>query len=250
MTITAPERTDERPAAMGWTKTRAEETRSAVPSLQAGDHLSRAEFERRYRAMPYVKRAELIEGVVYMPSPVHYLQHSRPHGTVMAWLVNYSMATPGVAWADNASLRLDYDNELQPDAMLFIEEAYGGACRISPDDYLEGPAELVVEVSGSTVSFDMNTKLRVYRRNGVQEYLVLLAQEERAVWHVLVEGEYQVMIPDEHGVLRSQFFPGLWLHPERFWTGDLSGLMAVLNQGLASPEHASFVAQLTQSGEA
>ena len=250
MTITAPERTDERPAAMGWTKTRAEGERLTVPPLQAGDHLSRAEFERRYRAMPHVKRAELIEGVVYMPSPVHYLQHSRPHGTVMAWLVNYSMATPGVAWADNASLRLDYDNELQPDAMLFIEEAYGGACRISPDDYLEGPAELVVEVSGSTVSFDMNTKLRVYRRNGVQEYLVLLAQEERAVWHVLVEGAYQVLASDEEGILRSRVFPGLWLHPERFWVGDLPGLMAVLDQGLASQDHADFAAQLAAAGKA
>ncbi len=168
----------------------------------------------------------------------------------MAWLVNYSLATPGVAWADNASLRLDYDNELQPDALLFIEEAYGGACRISSDDYLEGSPELVIEVSGSTVSFDMNTKLRVYRRNGVQEYLVLLAQEERAVWHVLVEGEYQALTPDEQGILRSQVFPGLWLHPERFWAGDLGGLMAVLDQGLASQEHAEFVARMTAASPA
>ena len=249
MTITAPERTDERPAAMGWTKTRAEETRSTVPSLQAGDHLSRTEFERRYHTMPYVKRAELIEGVVYMPSPV-YLQHGEPHANVMGWLFGYKLATPGLRLADNTSVRLDFDNEVQPDAVLFRDSDIGGHCRISSEGFIEGSPDLVVEVSSSTVSFDMNTKLRVYRRNGVQEYLVLLAQEERAVWHVLVEGEYQVMIPDERGVLRSQFFPGLWLHPERFWTGDLSGLMAVLNKGLASPEHASFVAQLTQSGEA
>ena len=38
--------------------------------LEHGDHLTREEFERRYEAMPHVRKAELIEGVVYMPSPV------------------------------------------------------------------------------------------------------------------------------------------------------------------------------------
>ena len=79
---------------------------------------------------------------------------------------------------------------------------------------------------------------------------MLLAQEERAVWHVLVEGEYQVLAPDDHGILRSQVFPGLWLHPERFWAGDLAGLIAVLDQGLASPDHAGFVASMAAAGQA
>ena len=155
-----------------------------------------------------------------------------------------------MAWADNASLRLDYENEVQPDAILFVDAAHGGRCRISGDDFLEGPPELVVEVSGSSVSFDMNTKLRVYRRNGVQEYLVLLSQEQRVVWHVLTGGEYQVLEADEGGILRSQIFPGLWLHAEHFWAGDLAGLMAVLNQGLASQDHVDFVAHLTTTGGA
>jgi Uma2 family endonuclease len=251
MTITAPVRTD-RPDQLGWagaTKKRPKTVRDSVPPLERGDHLSRVEFERRYAAMPHVKKAELIEGVVHMPSPVHYELHGRPHGTVMVWLLNYAAATPGIAWADNASLRIDYDNELQPDAVLFLEEGRGGSCRISPDDFLEGPPELVVEVSGSSASFDLHTKLRVYRRNGVTEYLVLLAQEERAVWHVLVEGEYRVLEADDQGILRSQVFPGLWLHPEHFWAGDLARLMAALNQGLASQEHADFVAALAAGGQ-
>jgi Uma2 family endonuclease len=246
MTVTAPERTD-RPAALGRTKTGTEATRPLVAPLQAGDHLSRAEFERRYAAMTHVKKAELVEGVVYMPSPVHYSQHGKPHGTVLAWLVNYALATPGLSWADNATLRLDYDNELQPDAMLFRDQTCGGKCHASSDDFLEGSPELVVEVAASSASYDMHTKLRVYRRNGVQEYLVLLADEERAVWHVLMEGEYQVMIPDEQGILRSQVFPGLWLHPEHFWSSDLARLMAALHLGLASQEHAQFVATLASS---
>ena len=122
MTSTAPVRTD-RPDQLGGagaTKKRPKAVRDNVPPLERGDHLSRVEFERRYAAMPHVKKAELIEGVVHMPSPVHYELHGRPHGTVMVWLLNYAAATPGIAWADNASLRIDYDNELQPDAVLFL----------------------------------------------------------------------------------------------------------------------------------
>lgn len=241
MAVTTPERTD-RLGKAAWTPTRADKTRPAIPLLQAGDHLSRAEFERRYAAMPGVKKAELIEGIVYMPSPV-YVQHGEPHANVMGWLFSYKLATPGVRLADNTSVRLDFDNEVQPDAILFRDAEHGGQCRVSVEGFVAGSPELVIEVASSTVSFDMNTKLRVYRRNGVPEYLVLLAQEERAVWHVLVEGEYRVLEADKQGILRSQVFPGLWLHPEHFWAGDLAGLMAVLAQGLASPEHAAFAAE-------
>jgi Uma2 family endonuclease len=247
MTVTMPERTD-RLGKPAWAPTKADKTRPAIPLLQAGDHLSRAEFERRYAAMPQVRKAELVEGIVYMPSPV-YVQHGEPHANVMGWLFGYKLATPGVRLADNTSVRLDFDNEVQPDAILFRDCEYGGQCRVSVEGFVVGSPELVIEVASSTVSFDMNTKLRVYRRNGVPEYLVLLAQEERAVWHVLTEGEYRVMVPDEQGILRSQIFPGLWLHPEHFWAGDLAGLMAVLDQGLSSQEHADFVAALAAGGQ-
>ena len=248
MTITAPVRTD-RPGQLGWAgaaKKRAELARDSVPPLEGGDHLSRAEFERRYAAMPYVKRAELIEGVVYMPSPVH-IRHGETHANVMGWLFMYRMGTPGVRAADNVSILLDLDNEIQPDAILFRDLEHGGQCGITAKGFVVGSPELAVEVASSSASFDLHTKLRVYRRNGVQEYLVLLAQEERAVWHVLVEGEYHVMEPDEQGILRSHVFPGLWLHHEHFWTGDLPKLMAVLDQGLASQEHADFAAELARA---
>src|SRR5437762_2403275 len=79
--------------------------------LQNGDRLTRAEFERRYEAMPHLKKAELIEGVVYMPSPVRQPEHSRPHFNIIAWLGRYLDGTPGVEGGDNGSLRLDLDNE-------------------------------------------------------------------------------------------------------------------------------------------
>src|SRR5574341_142701 len=109
------------------------------PPLETGDRLTRQEFERRYEAMPRIRKAELIEGVVYMPSPVYYESHSEPHGQIMGWLSVYCAATPNVRLGDNATVRLDPDNEVQPDALLRLEPEAGGRSHISEDDYVEGP---------------------------------------------------------------------------------------------------------------
>ena len=161
-----------------------------VPALQNGDRLSRREFERRYKAMPHVKKAELIEGTVYMPSPVHFGSHSEPHSAIIGWLVAYAAATPHVSVGDNATVRLDLDNEPQPDALLRIDEDSGGQSHISEDDYVEGPPELIVEVAHSSVAYDLHDKKRAYRRNGVREYLVWQIEENRVDWFVLEGGEY------------------------------------------------------------
>jgi Uma2 family endonuclease len=215
-----------------------------TPPLENADRLSRAEFERRYKAMPQLKRAELIEGVVYMPSPVRVLRHGRPHLHLVTWLGYYEGASPGVIGADNASTRLDLDNEPQPDAVLFIDPALGGQARISPDDYVEGAPELVAEVSSSSVSYDLNQKLNVYRRNGVREYIVWRVLDRQIDWFALREGEYVPLPPDVNGVYRSEVFPGLWLDPMALVNGDTKTVLAVLQRGLDSPEHAAFIARL------
>jgi Uma2 family endonuclease len=218
--------------------------RPSLPPLNAGDRLSGAEFERRYHAHPEIKKAELVEGIVYMPSPARFAQHSQPHGDIVGWLAVYRAATPGVLLGDNATLRLDYENVVQPDALLRLDAALGGRSKITPDDYLAGPPELVVEIAASSVSYDLGVKRRVYARNGVQEYLAAQAYEQRVDWFVLREGVYEALQPDSDGILRSEVFPGLWLPVDALWAGDLAGMITVLQQGLASAEHAAFVAQL------
>jgi Uma2 family endonuclease len=218
-------------------------TGRGIPPLVAGDHLSRAEFERRYEAMPHVKKAELVEGVVYMPSPVS-VHHGRPHAIVMGWLLTYVAATPGTELLDNTSLRIEARSELQPDAMLLLDEARGGACRVEKDGFMAGSPEFVVEVAASSAAYDMHSKLRVYQRNGVQEYLALLTYEQHAIWHILAVGKYAPMRLGDDGVLRSQVFPGLWLDPQKLWSNDVSGLLTVLREGVRSSEHAEFVARL------
>lgn len=215
-----------------------------LPPLESGDRLSRTEFERRYNARPDIKKAELIEGVVYVASPVRVRQHGLPHQRISTWIGLYCAETLGVIAADNSTLRLDMDNEPQPDLSVWIDELFGGQATVSDDDYLEGAPELLIEVAASTAAYDLHDKLNAYCRNGVQEYLVLQIYEQKVTWYRWQEGRYQPMTPDEQGVLRSQVLPGLWLDPARFWAGDLAGVLAVLRQGLASPEHVEFVSAL------
>lgn len=229
------------------TLTSSVERDNAMLPLENGDRLSRAEFERRYEAMPHLKKAELIEGVVYVPSPVRYLQHGSPHARLIGWLIQYAAHTPGVGVADNTSVRLDLDNEPQPDALLLIDPTCGGQSRRSADDFIEGAPELVAEVASSSVSYDLHAKLHVYRRNGVREYVVWRVLNREIDWFVLRAGQYERLPLDANGLLRSEVFAGLWLDPAVLVQGNLARVLAVVQQGIASPEHATFVARLHPS---
>jgi hypothetical protein len=94
------------------------------------------------------------------------------------------------------------------------------------------------------VSYDLHAKLHVYRRNGVREYLVWRVLDQEIDWFVLRDGQYERMSVDAQGLLRSEVFPGLWLDPAALVRGDLATVLAIIRQGLASPEHAVFVSRL------
>jgi Uma2 family endonuclease len=210
-----------------------------VPELEAGDQLTRPEFERRYAAMPWLKKAELVDGVVYLGSPVSGL-HAGAHSHLMTLFGVYAVGTPGTQCCDNATVAFDLENEVQPDALLRI--LAGGRSRV--DKYIEGPPELVAEVATSSVSRDLHSKLALYRRHGVQEYVVWRTLDGDIDWFCLVEGNYERLAADEHGVFRSREFPGLWLDRPALLRGDMAAALAALNAGLASAEHAAFVEQL------
>jgi Uma2 family endonuclease len=216
----------------------------AIPPLENGDRLTRAEFERRYDAMPGLKKAELIEGEVYMPSPARFGDHSHPHVRLISWLGNYEADTPGVEAGCNGNVRLDLDNEPQPDGFLFIRRECGGQARISEDDYIEGAPELVAEVAASSASYDLGKKLNVYRRSGVREYVVWRVLDKQVDWFINRDGKFEPEQPAADGIIRSTVFPGLWLDPEALVRGDKQKVKGVLQQGLNSAEHAEFVVRL------
>lgn len=214
------------------------------PPLENGDRLSRFEFERRYDALADVKKAELIEGIVYLPPPVRAERHARPNAVISAWLGMYSAYTPHTSALDNATVRLDLDNEPQPDALLRIDAAAGGQSRLSADDYVEGAPELVVEVAASSASYDLHAKKNVYRRNSVLEYVVWLVLDDAVDWFVLEDGEYGRLAPDAAGVVESPRFPGLRLAVRALLAGEVAAVLAELQRGLESPAHAAFSAEL------
>ena len=216
----------------------------AIPPLRHGERLTRDEFERRYAAMPHVNKAELINGVVYMPSPVRSRQHGRPHNHLGTWLGNYEAATLGVESNSNATVRLDLGSEPQPDLMLFIDPARGGQARLSADDYVENGPELAAEIAASSVALDLGERLLAYQRNQVREYIVWRVLDRQIDWFVLRNGRYEPLAPDAEGVFRSEVFPGLWLNAAALLRGDLAAVLACVQQGMTTPEHAAFVERL------
>ncbi|MEH2322932.1 MAG: Uma2 family endonuclease [Nostoc sp.] len=216
-----------------------------IPHLENGDRLTRYEFERRYQTMSRHQKAELIEGVVYLASPLRFESHAEPHGHTITWLGVYEASTPGVRLGIEPTVRLDRDNEPQPDGVLLITPTSQGQSRLSADDYIEGAPELVIEIAASSVAIDLYDKKKVYGRNGVEEYIVWQIFENKLDWFGLQQGEYISLEVDADGIIKSQIFPGLWLSMSDLIAGNMPQVLAVLQLGLNSPEHQMFVQQLS-----
>ena len=238
--MVAPEAPEERPLAAMSEHTPFFGTRPFP--LENGDRFTRQEFERRYAPRADIKKAELIEGVVHIPSAVRFAGHGEPHSWILAWLGSYCASTPGVRVADSATVRLDSNNEPQPDALLRIEPEAGGNSRLSDDDYVEGAQVLIVEIASSSGSCELHDKLRAYLRNGVREYVVWCVYDGELDWFVLKEGEYVSLAPaTTGGVIQSHVFPGLRLAVDALLVGDVAHVLAVLQEGVGTAEHVEFV---------
>lgn len=216
-----------------------------IPFLENGDRLTRYEFERRYQAMSRHQKAELIEGVVYLASPLRFESHAEPHGHTITWLGVYEASTPGVRLGIEPTVRLDSDNEPQPDGVLLITPTAKGQSRLGDDDYIEGAPELVVEIAASSAAIDLYDKKKVYCRNGVKEYIIWQIFENKLDWFRLQQGEYVSLKVDADGIIKSQVFPGLWLSMPDLLAGNMQQVLAVLQLGLNSPEHQLFVQELS-----
>jgi Uma2 family endonuclease len=217
--------------------------RRHLPPLEAGDHLDQATFHARYEAMPPDFRAELIGGVVFVPSPLRK-EHGSHHALVMGWLTNYWIATPGTETLDNTTAILGDGSEPQPDAALIIEPERGGQTSVSEDGYAIGPPELIVEVASSSESIDLHRKHRDYEQAGVLEYVVVVLRQRVVRWFVLQDGTYRDMEADARGLFKSSVFPGLWLDAPALLRRDGRQVMATLQHGIETPEHTVFVQQL------
>ncbi len=203
---------------------------SPLTILENGDRLNRQEFERRYRASN-IKKAELIEGIVYVASPLRFNSHSKPHSQIIGWLVAYQARVTGLEVGIEPTVRLDDENEPQPDAVLF---RLGGNAQIDSEGYIVGSPELIVEIAASTASYDLHSKKRVYEHHGVKEYIVWRTLEQQIDWFILNNGQYKRLEPDESNVIRSQEFTGLWLNVPALLSHNMSAVFQTLQLGIST----------------
>jgi Uma2 family endonuclease len=214
--------------------------RPAAAWLESGMNLDTEEFLRRYEALPEVKKAELIEGVVFMGSPVRIEEHAEPDLLVHTWLGTYAFATPGLQAAGNATVRLGPRNAPQPDALLRLRPGYGGQSGNSDDGYVQGAPELVAEISASTRALDLHGKKAAYERLGVREYLVWSVDDAEVLWFHRRAEAFARLAPEADGLVKSLMFPGLWLDVPALLRGDSAAVLARLQTGLATAEHRAF----------
>jgi hypothetical protein len=211
--------------------------------LQNGDRLTQPEFHERYKRMPPHFRAELVGGIVTVPSPM-----KNRHGTntfALGGLFQaYENATPGTEVGAGCTIILNEENEPQPDISLRILPAFGGRTTDTPEGYIAGAPEFVCEISDSTRYFDLNSKKREYAAAGVLEYLVFVLRDRQFRWFDLSAD--RELAADSDGILRVRSFPGLWIEPSAAVERNLFKLISFLQQGLASPEHAAFVQHLQE----
>lgn len=214
-----------------------------IPPLKPGFRLTRQEFLRRWELHPEITKAELIGGVVYMPSPVS-AEHGDRESDVGIWLGNYRIATPGTASGHNSTSMM-LDDAPQPDVNLRILPECGGASWVE-GRFLHGAPELVTEVCLTSADHDLHVKYDLYEAVGVQEYVAVLMESNEIRWHILVNGRYQLLPPDADGIWRSRGFPGLWLDGPALLRRDLAAVLAKLQVGIQSPDHAAFIQRLAQ----
>jgi len=204
--------------------------------------MTREEFHRIYAATDDAFRAELIGGIVYVPSPLKR-RHGVHHLLLGALFAAYAARTPGVEAGDNATVLLGEDAEPQPDLYLRLLPESGGQSRTTDDDYVLGAPELIAEIAHSSRAIDLHAKKDDYARYGVHEYLVVTLGEGRLRWFDLRAGRELEAAAD--GVVRLQVTPGLWVDTTALFAGDHAGAMATLERGLATPEHSEFVRRLS-----
>ena len=219
--------------------------RRTTPPLVEGQRLDRPTFHARYEAMPPGTRAELIEGVVSMPSPLGF-DHSTPVIRILGWLDYFEEHTEGVQALENATVFLSDRSEPQPDALLRVLPGSGGRTK-DTGTYVDGAPELVVEVSRSTKYVDLGPKLNMYERAGVLEYIVRTVEPDEVIWHVLENGRFEVVRPDPDGLYRSRTFPGLWLDPVALLAGNRAAVRRTIDLGFATAGYAAFVARLAEA---
>ena len=195
-----------------------------VGRLENGAVMPRHEFHRLYAQRLELHRVELVEGVVYMPSPIKVEGHADAQALIMEWLATYTLSRPELRHTGPGTVLLDDQNEPEPDAMLY---------RVRPGrvvgGYLKGAPELIVEIANTSASRDLHQKKAAYERNAVGEYIVWRVADELIDWFRLDHDRYVAAAPGADGIIESVQFAGLRLAVSAALAMDRAAVLRALS---------------------
>lgn len=155
----------------------------------AGKHYTLAEYHHLgdIGVLGEDDRVELIEGEIVAMAAIkgpHMLGINR---------LNYTLVDiPGRTWLVSVQnpVHLFGDTEPQPDIALLRQEAERASVPEAADVYL------IIEVSDTTLSYDIGRKRRLYARAGIPEYWIMDINGRRILRHTgLSRGDYQAVDP-------------------------------------------------------
>lgn len=139
-----------------------------------------------------------------------------------------------LAWADEDTLAEWVDGEVvmklarsgrEPD-LLFVAREHLDRLK---DTYLDGPADLVVEIiSPESVGRDRGEKYYEYAQGGVPEYWLIDPHMEWAEFYLLEGKRYRMAFSGKEGEYHASALPGFWLHVEWLWQEPLPSPIGTL----------------------
>jgi len=185
-------------------------------------------YQEFLEVVPDGVRAEWVDGEIVLMSPASS-QHWRLCN-FLVMIVQYFVNTHRLGLAGAAPLQMKGPGNMpgrEPD-ILFIRKARLDRLR---DQYLDGPADLAVEVvSPKSSKTDWKVKLLEYQRIGVPEYWIIdPRRQEAGFYHLGPDGVYD-SATIERGKYFSKELPGFWLKVEWLWRDTPPSLKDVVQQ--------------------
>lgn len=176
---------------------------------RAGPH----SFEEFCRIVREDQKADLINGVIYMPSP-----ENTDDNELFIWLVTLMnlfvrRKKLGQIYGSRVAFRLAEKHGPEPDIAFVRTENMERVTRGG----VEGPADLAIEiVSPDSVERDYYLKRELYELYRIPEYWIIDEMDQTVTLLRLKQAKYREVRPQK-GEMHSQVLTGFWLRPEWLW---------------------------------
>jgi Uma2 family endonuclease len=180
--------------------------------------VERMTAEEFFRGAPEDRKAELIDGVMIMPSPP-FDPHERLQNFLLTLLRVYVEELElGEVRGSRTPVELGIDQVPEPDVLFVAKQR----AHIIQNKGILGAPDLVIEIlSAGTAHRDRGRKFRAYERAGVGElWLIDPYGPTGTKFYHLRNGRFSLVRPDKNGILRSAVVSGFWINVNWLWPDE------------------------------